>query len=175
MLNNFPKARAGERLDVIKFVADLKKYGNTLYYKRVISIWEIVSFNAIITGGIQVSILSTSLRWLIKYNVLIEDAAEAEEFLETEGVDEFLEAAEVDEFLETQKHSRFEFYILLIRSKRSSLEVFVPFNFELGKRYIQTFWVFLFLSLGFLANIIAFVIQFTQNAKGRKVITGRRS
>jgi len=37
---------------------------------------------------------------------LIEDAAEAEEFLEAEGVDEFLEAAEVDEFLETQKHSK---------------------------------------------------------------------
>ena len=30
--------------------------------KRVISIEEIVSFNAIITGGIEVSILSTSLR-----------------------------------------------------------------------------------------------------------------
>jgi hypothetical protein len=30
--------------------------------KRVISIKEIVSFNAIITGGIEVSILSTSLR-----------------------------------------------------------------------------------------------------------------
>ena len=28
MLNNFPKARAGERLGVIKFVAGLKKYGN---------------------------------------------------------------------------------------------------------------------------------------------------
>ena len=27
MLNNFPKARAGERLDVIKFVADLRKFG----------------------------------------------------------------------------------------------------------------------------------------------------
>jgi len=27
MLNNFPKARAGKRLDVIKFVAGLKKYG----------------------------------------------------------------------------------------------------------------------------------------------------
>jgi hypothetical protein len=27
MLNNFPKARAGEVLDVIKFVAGLKKYG----------------------------------------------------------------------------------------------------------------------------------------------------
>jgi hypothetical protein len=26
-VNNFPKARAGERLDVIKFVAGLKKYG----------------------------------------------------------------------------------------------------------------------------------------------------
>ena len=37
------------------------------------------------------------------YNVLIGDAKEAEEFLETEGVDEFLEAAEVDEFLETSE------------------------------------------------------------------------
>jgi hypothetical protein len=27
MLNNFPKARAGEGLDVIKFVADLRKSG----------------------------------------------------------------------------------------------------------------------------------------------------
>ncbi len=45
----------------------------------------------------------------MKYNVLIEDAAGAEEFLEAEGVDEFLEAAEVDEFLETPKHSRFGF------------------------------------------------------------------
>ena len=34
MLNNFPKARAGEGLDVIKFVAGLKKYGKTLYYKE---------------------------------------------------------------------------------------------------------------------------------------------
>ena len=33
MLNNFPKARAGEGLNVIKFVAGLKKYGKTLYYK----------------------------------------------------------------------------------------------------------------------------------------------
>ncbi len=33
MLNNFPKARAVERLDFIKFVAGLKKYGKTLYYK----------------------------------------------------------------------------------------------------------------------------------------------
>jgi len=34
MLNNFPKARAGERLDVIKFVAGLKKYGkDTVLYK----------------------------------------------------------------------------------------------------------------------------------------------
>ena len=62
MLNNFPKARAGERLDVIKFVAGLKKYGKDTVLKRVISIWKIVSFNAIITGGIEVSILSTSLR-----------------------------------------------------------------------------------------------------------------
>ena len=44
---------------------------------------------------IEVSILSTSLRWLIRYNVLIEDAEEAEEFLEAaEAGEEFLEAAE---------------------------------------------------------------------------------
>jgi len=42
-----------------------------------------------------VSILSTSLRLLITYNVLIEDAEEAEEFLEAaEANKEFLEAAE---------------------------------------------------------------------------------
>ena len=47
------------------------------------------------TGGIENSILSTSLRWLIMYNVLIEDAEEAEEFLEAAEADkEFLEAAE---------------------------------------------------------------------------------
>ena len=33
MLNNFPKARAGERLDVIKFVAGLKKYGKDAVQK----------------------------------------------------------------------------------------------------------------------------------------------
>jgi hypothetical protein len=33
MLNNFPKARAGEGLDVIKFVAGLKKYGKDTVYK----------------------------------------------------------------------------------------------------------------------------------------------
>ncbi len=27
MLNNFPKARAGKGLDIVKFVAGLKKYG----------------------------------------------------------------------------------------------------------------------------------------------------
>jgi len=118
MLNHFPKARAGERLDVIKFVAGLKKYGKDTVLERVISIKEIVSFNVADNGDTEVSILSTSLRLLIIYNVLIEDAAEAEEFLEAEGVDEFLEAAEVDEFLETQKHSRFKFYILLIRSNK---------------------------------------------------------
>ena len=43
----------------------------------------------------EVSILLTSLRWLIRYNVLIEDAAGAEEFLEAaEAKEEFLEAAE---------------------------------------------------------------------------------
>ena len=94
MLNNFPKARAGKRLDVIKFVAGLKKYGKDTVLQRVISIEEIVSFNAIITGGTQVSILSTSLRWLITYNVLIGDAEEAKEFLEAAEVDEFLEASE---------------------------------------------------------------------------------
>ena len=48
------------------------------------------------SSGIAVSILSTSLRWLITYNVLIEDAAEAVEFLEAaEAKEEFLEAAEV--------------------------------------------------------------------------------
>ena len=47
------------------------------------------------SSGIAVSILSTSLRWLITYNVLIGDAKEAEEFLEAaEAEDEFLEAAE---------------------------------------------------------------------------------
>ena len=47
------------------------------------------------SSGIAVSILSTSLRWLITYNVLIEDAEEAEEFLEAaEANKEFLEAAE---------------------------------------------------------------------------------
>ena len=82
MLNNFPKARAGERLDVIKFVAGLKKYGKGTVLERVISIKEIVSFNVADTGITEVSILSTSLRLLIKYNVLIGDAEEAEEFLE---------------------------------------------------------------------------------------------
>jgi hypothetical protein len=53
---------------------------------------------------------------------LIGNAEEAEEFLEAEEVDEFLEAAEVDEFLETQKHSRFKFYILLIRSNKIRFE-----------------------------------------------------
>ena len=38
MLNNFPKARAGEELDVIKFVAGLKKYGKDTVLQRVISI-----------------------------------------------------------------------------------------------------------------------------------------
>ncbi len=44
---------------------------------------------------IEVSILSTSLRWLIRYNVLIMDAEEAKEFLDAaEAGEEFLEAAE---------------------------------------------------------------------------------
>ena len=38
MLNNFSKARAGEVLDVIKFVAGLKKYGKDTVLQRVISI-----------------------------------------------------------------------------------------------------------------------------------------
>ncbi len=47
------------------------------------------------SSGIEVSILSTSLRWLITYNVLIKDAEEAEEFLKAaEAVEEFLEASE---------------------------------------------------------------------------------
>ena len=37
MLNNFPKSRAGGRLDVIKFVADLRKFGKDLILERVIS------------------------------------------------------------------------------------------------------------------------------------------
>ncbi len=82
MLNNFLKARAGEKLGVIKFVADLRKSGKDTVLERVISRKEIVSFNVAISGDIKVSILSTSLRWLIRYNVLIEDAEEAEEFLE---------------------------------------------------------------------------------------------
>ena len=53
MLNNFPKARAGERLDVIKFVAGLKKYGKDTVQQRVISIWEIVSFNVAIIGALK--------------------------------------------------------------------------------------------------------------------------
>jgi hypothetical protein len=36
-MNNFPKARAGERLDVIKFVADLRKSGKDLILEKVIS------------------------------------------------------------------------------------------------------------------------------------------
>ena len=75
----------------------------TLYYKESFPYGEIVSFNVADTGITEVSILSTSLRLLIKYNVLIGDAKEAEEFLEADEVDEFLEAAEVDEFLETSE------------------------------------------------------------------------
>ena len=76
--------------------------------ERVISIWEIVSFNVAITGNIEVSILSTSLRLLMKYKVLIEDAEEAEEFLEAEKVDEFLEALRWMNSLMPQKHSWFK-------------------------------------------------------------------
>ena len=54
----------------------------------------------------------------MKYNVLIGDAEEAEEFLEAEKVDEFLEALRWMNSLKPQKHSWFEFYILLIRSNK---------------------------------------------------------
>jgi hypothetical protein len=37
MLNNFPKSRAGGRLDVIKFVADFRKFGKDSVLERVIS------------------------------------------------------------------------------------------------------------------------------------------
>ncbi len=37
MLNNFPEAKAGEKLDVIKFVADLRKFGKDTVLERVIS------------------------------------------------------------------------------------------------------------------------------------------
>jgi hypothetical protein len=37
MLNNFSKARAGEWLGVIKFVADFRKSGKDLILERVIS------------------------------------------------------------------------------------------------------------------------------------------
>jgi hypothetical protein len=37
MLNNFLKARAGEWLGVIKFVADFRKSGKDLILERVIS------------------------------------------------------------------------------------------------------------------------------------------
>jgi hypothetical protein len=47
MLNNVPKSRAGGRLDVIKFVADLRKFGKDLILERVISREEIVSFNVV--------------------------------------------------------------------------------------------------------------------------------
>ncbi len=44
------------------------------------------------------------------------------------------------------------------------MEVFAPFNFELGKRYLQTFWVFLFF-LNILVYFITPVIECDQNAK----------
>ncbi len=37
MLNNFLKARAGEKLDVIKLVADLRKFAKDSVLERVIS------------------------------------------------------------------------------------------------------------------------------------------
>ena len=37
MLNNFPKARAGEKLGVIKFVADLRKSGKDTVLEIVVS------------------------------------------------------------------------------------------------------------------------------------------
>jgi len=81
-------------LFVIKWGAIERKSGKDTVLERVISIQEIVSFNVAITGGIEVSILSTSLRLLIIYNVLIEDAEEVDEFLEAVKADEFLEASE---------------------------------------------------------------------------------
>ena len=88
MLDNF------SQLFVIKLGAIEKKFGKDTVQKGVISKQEIVCFNVAITGNIEVSILSTPLRLLMKYNVLIEDAEEAEEFLEAEEVDEFLETSE---------------------------------------------------------------------------------
>jgi len=75
----------------------------TLYYKGSFPYERLLASMPSLPEGFKVSILSTSLRWLITYNVLIGDAEEAEEFLEAEEVDEFLEAAEVDEFLETSE------------------------------------------------------------------------
>jgi hypothetical protein len=37
MLNNFLKARAGEKFDVIKFVAELRKFGKDSVLERVVS------------------------------------------------------------------------------------------------------------------------------------------
>ena len=56
-----------------------------------------------IPGALKLAFSRHLSDFLIKYNVLIGDAEEAEEFLEAEEVDEFLEAAEVDEFLDTSE------------------------------------------------------------------------
>ena len=56
MLDNF------SQLFVIKLGVIERKSGKDTVLERVVSREEIVSFNAIITGGIEVSILSTSLR-----------------------------------------------------------------------------------------------------------------
>jgi hypothetical protein len=47
MLNNFLKVRTGEKLGVIKFLADLRKSGKDTVLERVISREEIVSFNVV--------------------------------------------------------------------------------------------------------------------------------
>jgi hypothetical protein len=47
ILNNFLKVRTGEKLGVIKFLADLRKSGKDTVLERVISREEIVSFNVV--------------------------------------------------------------------------------------------------------------------------------
>jgi hypothetical protein len=55
MLNNFLKARAGEKLGAIKFMADLRKSGKDLILERVISRKEIVSFNVVVLKALQLA------------------------------------------------------------------------------------------------------------------------
>jgi hypothetical protein len=55
MLNNFLRARAGEWLGVIKFVADLRKSGKDTVLERVISREEIVSFNVVVPKALQLA------------------------------------------------------------------------------------------------------------------------